>query len=176
MCYMNSKGFTVAELAVVSMIIALLSALLLARLHTTQGSRLLKSTTQELTANIRRVQSMAISTKKSDGDVPCGYGLYFNKNNPHSYILFADQDSDPDCININRLYDGGAELVKEIFISSRVEIKETEPDPISIYFLPPDPETSINYPSGRTEATITLEAGEESKLIRVNAVGGVVVE
>jgi len=176
---MNSKGFTLVELAVVSMIITLLSAILLARLHVTQSSRLLKSTTQELVANIRKTQSMAISTTETGGNIPCGYGLYFNKNNPSFYILFADWDLDPNCSNINRLYNGGGEEIKKIYFSSRIEIKQTQPDPFSLFFLPPDPETSINYPSGVSEAVITLQAKGEpevKKEIRVNAAGKVEME
>lgn len=176
---MKEKGFTIIELAIVTFIIALLSALLIARLSATRPGRVLKGGAQELAANIRRTQNMAISTKKTGGNVPCGYGLYFDKNIPGSYILFAEWDSDPDCGNINRLYDGGSEKVKEIpFSSALVEITNTIPDPFSIFFLPPDPEVSINYPSGTSEATVTLTVKGDPAVKRViiNLAGRVKIE
>ncbi len=176
---MKSKGFTLIELVVVVMIITLLSTVILAGIQTNRAPRALKSAVQELAVNIRKAQSMAISTQRVGEEVPCGYGLYFDKTNPTSYILFAETDSDPDCANINRLYNGPSERVRIIkFSSSLVEIASTEPDPFSIFFIPPDPETSINYPSVVSEATITLKAkGDLSvKRVRVNIAGRVEIE
>lgn len=176
---MNSKGFTVVELVIVTAIITLLSALLIARIHITNPGRALKGGAQELAANIRKTQNMAVSTKKTGGDIPCGYGLYFDKNTPSGYILFAEWDSDPNCGNINRDYDGGSEKIKEIIFSSPlVEIASTNPSPLSLFFLPPDPETFVNGSLPVAEVTITLKSkGDPAmKIIKINSAGRVRIE
>ena len=147
----NSKGFTLVETIVVVAVVSILSVVMLANHQNSQKQQSVQRAAHQLAGDIRRVQNMAMASVEYEGEVPNGYGIYVEKNNPN-YILFAD--------NNNQTYQPSDIKVEEIKFSSTVEIDNISPSPsshVSIFFEPPDPITYINGDSSAGEqTTITL--------------------
>ncbi len=157
-----SKGFTLIELIVVTGIIVLITALTLPNYKAGERQFALQRSAHKLSQDLRRAQQLAISAEEFEGQVPSGYGIYLNKNQPTQYILFVDLNSDGQ-------YSGLSEIVEEINLEKRVKITELNPiemdSSLTITFRPPDPAT-IFYPDGFS-ALVTLEAeGLETTVVQ----------
>ena len=88
-------GFTLVELIIVAGIMVVLLTLAIANFPHARGSVALNRAAQEVALGIRDAEAGALSVAKDTvtGTFP-GYGIYFNINNPLSYIIFADRDED----------------------------------------------------------------------------------
>lgn len=167
----KNKGFTLIELLVVTSIIVLFTALVLANYRLGEKQLGLQRAAHQLAQDLRRAQEMALSSQKINGQVPKGYGVYFNKNQAFQYILFADLDG-------NQQYSGSSEKKEEKTLEGIVRISQLSPESdsdsaLTITFVPPDP-TTVFYPDAAT-AFITLSA-EGTKTIQVNKAGLIAVE
>jgi len=166
------KGFTLIEVLIVLAIIFILTSTTFPFYRTAQRQYIIENAAQKLAQDIRRVEEMAMAAKERPGapvNFQRGYGIRLQTNSSN-YILFAD-------LNNNRNYDPG----EEIEISSlgeNVRITNLSPDsPLTIVFLPPDPQAIIT-PS-TSLATITLSLLGSSTFQRrvvVNAIGLIYVE
>lgn len=77
----NSQGFTVVELLVVFLIIVLLSSVIIVNWNNQTPRRSLTISQNEVTTNIRRVQSYAVSSRNINATVSAKfYYLKFQKN------------------------------------------------------------------------------------------------
>ncbi len=151
---MNNKAFTVIELLVVTAIIVLLTSLLFANYRVGDRQLALQRAANKLAQDLRRSQELAVSAKEFAGDIPGGYGVYFDLDDIKHYILFADLDSD-------QAYSGVDEKVEEITLEGTAKIIDLQPvsaaSSLTVVFIPPDPVTVFD-PVGFF-ATITLGAG-----------------
>jgi len=164
-----NKGFTLIELLVVTGIIVLFTALILPNYRAGDQQLVLQRAAYKLAQDLRRAQEMALSSQKFDGEVPAGYGIYLNKNQPNQYILFAD-------LNGDQRYSGSSEKVEEIALEGIVVISDLSPkltSALTIVFVPPDPSVAF-YPDAVT-ASITV-AIKEAKTIQVNKAGLIAVK
>ncbi len=181
--YYDMRGFTLVELMVVIAITSILSTMILPNFRFSEQQLSVKISAYRLAQDLRRVQEMAMSSIKFNGQISAGgYGVNFVLNS-NTYILFAD-------VNANGEYDGEGERVEEINLS---RIKTTAKysylsypgggDPVeawaslpelSVIFVPPDPivvidsaETSYN-----NEYMVVLSYGSEiQKSVKVNGIG-----
>lgn len=172
----KDKGFTLVELLTVIAIISILSVLVLPNYRAGEKNLALQRSAQKLAQDIRRAQQMAMSAKEYQDKVPAGYGIYL-KQGDNYYLLYADTNPTQG----NEKYDGGDEVVEEIYLEKRVYIKNVQPASLSINFKPPDPETKISGSGGSETnlATITLSLETEQtkeKKIKVNKAGLIYVE
>lgn len=182
--FKNNKksGFTLIELLVSFFIIALMTGIFLTNYRQGERQSDLILTAQLLISDIRFAQANALGLVMYEGEIPeGGWGVYFDKNAPNEYKIFADEDP-------NRTYDDGEadeskggrilSLPNNIEIESLMVIKdnddEDEVTELNIVFLPPMPKTYINtlYIENK-RAIITLREtniNEEIK-VKVNFAG-----
>jgi prepilin-type N-terminal cleavage/methylation domain-containing protein len=164
------KGFTLIELLVVTSIIVFLTALILPNYRQGDKKLALERSVHKLAQDVRRVQDMALSSKEFQGQVPAGYGIYLNKNQPTQYVLFADLDGDSQY--------GLNEGLETLELEDRVEIDSLSPgSPLTVVFIPPDPDI-VFWPDGSL-ATVTLRttgAISSSKSVEINKAGLIAVE
>jgi type II secretory pathway pseudopilin PulG len=115
---MNEKerewGFSIIELVVTIGILIVITTLIFASLPKFRQTVSLKRTAQEVALAIRQAQVYGLSIRgfqsATEEKFPA-YGVYFNKNFPDSFILFADVDND-------KTYDGSGEDVQVFIIQT----------------------------------------------------------
>lgn len=151
--FQEDKGFTLFELLIVIFIIGLISSILIVNVRKGEKQYQVQLAAQEIAQNIRKAQDMALVGFKYDPDSPppYKYGVFFFKQTPTSYKIFADKNP-PDG---NDKYDVPDGEVEPISLEKGIEIKSLSSDPkLHITFSLPDGFTTIN-PSA-TSATVRI--------------------
>jgi prepilin-type N-terminal cleavage/methylation domain-containing protein len=120
----KSSGFTLAELAVCTAIVAMIAAVALFIYTNFSDSLNLSSAGQELSLEIRQAQTYGLSVKEvtvGSGQFTNGYGIHVSLDDPSDYYIFVDQ-------NGNGKYDGsttctpGGECVEKMSFRNSVSI------------------------------------------------------
>jgi prepilin-type N-terminal cleavage/methylation domain-containing protein len=182
----KENGFTIIEMIVVMAIIAIISAVVLTGYPSARKQLLIQRVASGLTQDIRRVQSMSVSSKMLVGPDGCkmfpagGYGISFDLSNPTKITIFADCEVDGKLTNGNNRCDPGGscskfgEKIEEITLERDAQIYLLSPSVpnFAITFLPPNPIVSI--PSSASEATIGINLISDAakvKTVKVNKAG-----
>lgn len=84
------RGFTLVEMMVVLIIIALITTVAVTSQSTFNRSLLLTDTAYTIAFSIREAQSLGLSSRVANNYYDAGYGVYFSTVTPKSYVLFAD--------------------------------------------------------------------------------------
>lgn len=139
-----TKGFTIIELLLVTVIIATFSVVLVLNFRSSPRTRVARNQVASVVeSDFRRLQSMALAGSRFQGNIVCGFGIHYLNNT--SYILYAGvlDGGMLTCQNTNHNYQVGIDLVVETknIINSNMEIRSSFFD---IFFEPPDPKTYIN--------------------------------
>lgn len=115
------RAFTLVELLAVTAIITIITLVLLLRQSAFDSTTVLRSLAYSVGLSVRQAQVYGVSVLGSSnaGNVQYApaYGLYFNKNTPSTYVLFAD-------FNNNGAYDASNETVKVFSVSPGYTISE----------------------------------------------------
>lgn len=169
------KGFTLAELLVVTFIIIFLSALIFPNYRAGEENFALQRSAQKLAQDIRKTQQMAMSAEKFKGGLDLVsfkgvYGIKFQTDSSN-YTLFADLNNDQSC--------EPEEEIENLSLEKKVKISSLSPssplnNTLIITFTPPDPQTNINPTSSL--ASIILTNNGQTKTIKVNKAGLIYVE
>jgi len=171
------KGFTLIELVVSVGVIAIISSALFLNWRPAQGTFALRQAAFQLMGDLRRVQQLSLSTQEFScvplpAESHTGFGLYLNSGDSDSYQVFEN------CNDANYSWDSGEEI-ETLNFPSGVTIQSFTPSSsgaLSIFFVPPDPDTYINdLPSGQ-EAEITLTNGSLTAIVKVNSSGRIKLE
>jgi len=162
----KKSGFTLVELLVVIGVILTVTGAVV--INYRRGGRIdLQRTVVDISQQVREVEEMALASEKVNGSVPAGgYGVYFNSNNPSSYIIFADG-------NENGTYQP-FEKIREEKIESNVEIYNLFPKSgksLSIVFIPPEPKVKINNDFDNAYAQVTFKRQNGMEAIYINKIG-----
>lgn len=171
---LNEKGFTLIELLVVIAIISLMTFLVLPNLRFGDRTLALARSSSRLAQDLRRAQNLAISAQEFLGEVPVGYGIYFNLRQPTQYIIFADVDG-------NKIYSGPSETAETVSLENQIKLVFLAPPSVAglnIVFNPPDPSIFFTPEDPTGTAQIILEATGtvQIKRVLVNKVGLINVE
>ena len=172
----NLSGFTLIETITVVAIVSVISVVMLANYNSSQKHQTLQRAVHQLAGDVRRAQNMAMASTKQGSIIPYGYGIYIHRvQSSTSYVLFADN-------NDNKKRDAGLDIdVETISFSSGVEITNVSPlpNPINIFFEPPDPTTYINGKSDvgeEAQITLTAQGISTTKSITVKTSGQIEIE
>lgn len=167
-------GFTLIELIVSISIITLITGAFLTNYHSTNKRSELINSAQKMVSDIRLAQQFSLSTKQFNGAAPKGgWGAYFNKATPSSYIIFADNNEPGGDQN----YDAGEEfrtvsLPAGISLNSIKDKDGNELNTVAIVFLPPDPATYIaGVMNNKARIALKENAGSSVKTVEVNFLG-----
>ncbi len=163
-------GFTITELLVVIFIVSLLSAVVFANYRAGERQYALQRSANQLAQDIRRAQVMATATKEFEGQVPDGYGIYFEENNPGQYILFAYFEEGEPYRTVETLKFEERER-QIIFISHLDTNLSAQTRRLRIIFLPPDPTVKI-YSSASPSPVAPFPHKAETAEINLNYEGG----
>lgn len=120
---MGNSGFTLLEMIVVIGIMTLVTSLVLASYSGISETLGVSRAAEEIASSVRQSQAYGLGVKEfitGSGVFP-GYGLYFDKSVPNSYIFFADIPLSPGQPG-NYQYDGSSEKISEILIQGNAYI------------------------------------------------------
>lgn len=167
----HNRGFTLIEALVVIFIIGLVSAILIVNWRRNEKQYQVQRIAQEIVQNIRRAQDMALNSFKYGTEVPYSYGIFFDKNDKDSYIIFGDKNND-------NIYKTSDIKIEEILIESGVRIDSLSSGnkDLNITFTLPDGFTNINPAAVSAIVIIKNTDGSRSKTIVVRKTGQVNIE
>ena len=171
----REKGLTIIELLITIGIISLLSAILFLGRGKEEEKLALNRSAIFLSQEIREVQEAALGSTEKDcnGEATHTFGIYLEKQNPFSYYIFAD-------CNTNKKKDSSDPILKEVTPEKGVKICSLSSDSLDISFSPPDPTTFINGQDawgGVAIITLCLESDQlKTKKVKVNSVGMIEIE
>ena len=178
----NSKkesGFTLFELLVVIVMIAILSGIIFANPNSWQKNLALERSAQKIGQDIS--QSRALSMKGESGAClsgsPNGYGLYIDKTNP-KYFIYMNCDSDSSKSynsSFDKKFEGADIPLENNIVICGLKAGGLEQSGLSIFFEPPDPIVFVNNISSATSSVIICIEGDASKqkTIEINKVGNI---
>lgn len=148
----NQLGFTLTELLTVVFIIGLISSILVVNWRRNEKQYLLQRIAQEIVQNIRKTQDMALNSLSYQDEIPdYSYGVYFDKDDKNSYLIFGDRNKN------NTYQPSDIEVGNAIQIESGIEIASlsSENQDLDITFSIPD--GFVNIEPLATSAVITIK-------------------
>lgn len=192
----RERGFTLIELLVVTGILALISGLILTNNNRFGGAILLKNLAYDVALTVREAQVYGIAVRRfGASEFGAGYGIYFNRAAPSTYVLFADVYPSG---SENGLYDAGqGEIVKTMTMQRGFRIIDICATPggatetcglntLHILFKRPEPDAfiSVNGVSGvqnpsalRERGRVILESARGDRIsVIVEATGQIAVD
>ena len=90
-CRRKERGFTLAELIVVTGILVLITGVMLANNARFGGAILLENLAYDVALSVRKAQVYGIAVRRfGQNEFGAGYGMHFSINSPTVYVLFAD--------------------------------------------------------------------------------------
>lgn len=179
----RKRGFSTIELVVTIGILIVITTLIFASFPKFRQTVSLKRTAQEVALAIRQAQAYGLSTRgfqsTTEEKFPA-YGVYFNKNFPDSFILFADVAPQ------NNRYDGSFEDVQIFKIQTGDKITalcskgDCSYDTMNIIFFLTNPVTLVADDSllpSDSDAEVVIESSQgQEKTIVILPSGQIAVE
>lgn len=173
-------GFTLIELLVTISLIVIFTATAATYNRSTQQQIALFREQGRIINQVYQARSLAITTYNRPSDnteVPCGYGIHIDRENPTEVILFRDNPSlDGSCRDYD-LYAGGIyEGEEEVFERATLNGVTVSANFSDLLFVPPDPKVYLDSVSD-FPATMTLETSRGlSVRMTINRFGQIVTE
>lgn len=157
-------GFTMVEMVIVVGIIILIASIVLVSFPNFSQGIHLQNSVQRLSLSFRQAQDMSFASRLVSDTcpvIPVGYGLYFNRATPNSYILFADLRASgcslPASGSGNGQYDAGDIVISTVALDPGISFGDfvtdvggtnQHQDVLSIIFSVPDANISIKNGAG----------------------------
>lgn len=184
-----NSSFYLSGLSLVEMVISLAVVMFIATIFifNYQGNNKrtdLIMASQVMVSDIHRAQNNALGLLKYGEETPLGgWGIYFDLNQPDTYVIFPDLEAPGDSGYLG--YDSETEgdvnlgtriieLVPEIVISDLRFLGGSSQTSAVVTFLPPDPITNI-YSNGSTSTALYVDItdlrNDKTKTILVNFLG-----
>ena len=139
----SQKGFSLVEMMVVVVIIGILATVMILNFRGSGSQMALRQVTQQVMSDIRRAQSLAIASTQFEGEMKCGFGIYYVDST--TYAIYTG-DTVGDCDTENRNFELGIDQTyRGLTMADRqIVFRQSFPD---IFFEPPDPKTYIDNSS-----------------------------
>jgi prepilin-type N-terminal cleavage/methylation domain-containing protein len=180
--FKKDDGFTLLELLVVIVMIAILSGIIFLGPNTWQRALALDRSAQKLSQDISQSRGLSQQGESGgcSGSNADGYGVYLAKSDQSQYLIYRNCDNDLN--NRDRSYGVTDEKFEgeSIPLESHIVIcglKEggSEVPVLSIFFEPPDPTVFINnIPSVTSSVTICIDDDPtKQKTIEINKAGNI---
>ena len=148
----KQRGFTLAELIVVTGILVLITGVMLANNARFGGAILLENLAYDVALSVRKAQVYGIAVRRfGQTNFSAGYGMHFSIDTPAVYVLFADTSPPGTGDGIYQSSQG--ELVEEVtmqrgfYVSGLFvgpESSEVSIDSLDILFRRPEPDAFIS--------------------------------
>ncbi|MDD4830886.1 MAG: prepilin-type N-terminal cleavage/methylation domain-containing protein [Candidatus Paceibacterota bacterium] len=176
----EEKGFTLFELLVVIVIIAIFSGIIFANPNSWQDSLALERSAPKLAQSIS--QSRGMSMRGEAGvcvlGEPNGYGVYLDKSNPSEYFIYLNCSGDPSkSYNpaFDQKFDDTDISLENHIVICGLTAGGTEQSSLSVFFDPPDPTIFINNVSRATSSISICVEDDSSKkrIIEINGAGNI---
>lgn len=110
-----ARGFSLIEMIVVTGIIIIVSAVILANSGRLGGVFILDNFAYDMALSVREAQAYGISVQNYNGNFNVAYGMHLDESSPTTYLLFADATTP------NGMYDTG-ELIQSYTITRGFKI------------------------------------------------------
>ncbi len=193
------EGFTLVEMAVSIGIFALISAVVIFNHGKFNSSIVVTNLSYEIALAVREAQVYGLAVKQDPTDVDpveYAYGVYFTRDTPKTFYIFADRDGDQQ-FDLEPLdpCNGIYECQERIEIRGDVELKEFRTvdslgatynaDNLTVLFLRPNPIAIIRdefnsgaSSNGRQRAAIQVysQRAEKTKEVMVELSGQISVQ
>lgn len=143
------RGFTLAEMMVTLVIFGTIFTMALVNFRRGERLEAFRLAADQLAANIRLIQTQALTGISEDEALAQAYGLYFDLAENGQYILFKDEG--------DHLYGAGDQAVETIVLPEEITLSALTADPLTIVFAPPKPTIYINGDVVLATAQISLE-------------------
>lgn len=177
MKHKKRRGFTLIELLIVIAVIGVISTMLVVNWRKNEKQYQLQRTAQEIVQNIRKAQDMALNSYKHEEGLPANYGIYFDKNDENSYIVFGD-------INSTYTYQGDPPDIEvdDISIEAGIEIYSLSSGNQSLHITFSLPDGFTNIVPFADSATIVIKKtgktcpSEDCKNIIIRRTGQVTID
>ena len=167
-----SKGFSLIEVIAVLAIIVIITGIVIFNIGTERQNSALLRSAQNLSLNLRRTQSFALSSKtyKTTG-VPCGWGVHFNEASSTSYIIFADLASAQDCSDEDFIRASNSSEDFEVTnLEAGITINSLSNNLSDVVFTPPDP--TVKFTPDQTSVSVVLiNKNGATRAININKTG-----
>lgn len=117
------RGFTVIELMVTIAIVVLVTGLIMIQYSSFNNSVLLRNQAYMTAFDLREAQSLAVGVKGQGAEFREEYGLYFDMDTQTKYLLFQDNETEPNRSHYPARYNEGEEIGVPYRIDPRFIIK-----------------------------------------------------
>lgn len=171
-------GFTLVEMMMIIGIVGFLSAIVITGSNKGLDQRRVILEIKHLTENIRKVQNMALSSSRYDCGVKSVQDAY-----PYPGIIFDDSSNDNYSLVIDCDGDGVYDEAKDIsystvFLSSSIIVDLVPSSPLTIFFIPPLPQTSVNTDISTTAEIMICGVNDSTvcRHIKVNPLGSISIQ
>lgn len=167
----HASGFTLIELLVSFGVLVLLSGLALTNWKAGSQNLTLARAASLVAQDVRKAEELSLSGRPAScfASAPAGsllgYGVFFTSSIPGSYIIFAN-------CNVSASYEALIDKVVETkTLEQGITLFSVSPSPLSILFLPPNPDVTIE-PGGALIGKVILQNSQgKQKTLQVNTKG-----
>jgi len=183
---MGEKGFTIVELLVVLGVVSIISAITFTTLKKGGETLALDRSAHQVAQDMRRTGQMALRGEPficPTGSM-VGYGIYFNRQTPSCYLIYAECDDKSFYDGIDCRGGGGGpdRQVERIDLEQGVRIQGLWPPGFAgeALFIPPQLTVQINGnddPGARLRVTLSLTSDSTiTKTITITQKGTVEIQ
>jgi len=150
----GSRGLTLIEVLVTASLIVFISALIIRNIAISRLS--LERIANVVASDVRLAQAMALSTKKTSGQIRCGYGI--SQLNTTTYVIYAGPPTTSSCASKNYNPSQGSIAYKTVVLDPRADFVDS-PKFNDVFYDPPDAKATIVGGSGSVVNIVVKKLG-----------------
>ena len=163
-------AFTLAEMLLSVAIIFVIATIGMVEYRQGSSTNTLLRVATRVAQDLHRAQNLALTSLALSGQVPYGFGVYFDTAKPDQYVIFTDNDNNKTCL---APCDTSAERYEVVKVEPGAILSVSPGSPLHVDFVPPDPTTYINGVNSGTASIRVYLPGDTStyKTVIINSSG-----